>query len=84
MGAGIKALFWFASLALRRKAAANGVSYHYYFLHPNSTDLSELVAMVDAGPLKIIVDSHFPFEQIADAMAHLEAGHAKGKVVVTL
>jgi NADPH:quinone reductase-like Zn-dependent oxidoreductase len=84
MGMGIKALFWLASLGLRRKAAANGVSYHYYFLHPNSTDLSTLAAMVDAGTLKIIADRHFPFEQIADAMAYLEAGHAKGKVVVTL
>lgn len=84
MGTGIKALFWLASLGLRRKAAANGISYHYYFLHPRTSDLSELVAMVDAGTLKIVVDKSFPFERIADAMAYLEAGHAKGKVIVTL
>ncbi len=83
-GGAIKALFWLASLGLRRKAATNGVSYHYYFLHPRSADLSELVALVDAGKLKIVVDRSFAFENIADAMAHLEAGHAKGKVVVTL
>lgn len=84
MGAGLKALFWLASFGLRRKAAANGVSYHYYFLHPRSADLSELVALVDAGTLKIVVDKSFAFENIAEAMAHLEAGHAKGKVVVSL
>ena len=84
MGAGLKALFWLASFGLRRKAAANGVSYHYYFLHPRSADLSGLVALVDAGTLRIVVDKSFAFESIAEAMAHLEAGHAKGKVVVTL
>lgn len=84
MGTGLKALFWLASFGLRRKAAANGVSYHYYFLHPRTADLSELVALVDAGKLRIVIDRSFAFENIADAMAHLEAGHAKGKVVVTL
>ena len=84
IGAGLKILFWLASFGLRRKAGANGVSYHYYFLHPRSADLAALVGLVDAGTLKIVVDKTFAFEKITDAIAHLEAGHAKGKVIVTL
>lgn len=83
IGGGLKILFWLASFGLRRKAVKNGVSYHYYFLHPRSADLAVLAALVDAGTLKIVVDKTFPFEKIADAIAHLEAGHAKGKVIVT-
>jgi NADPH:quinone reductase-like Zn-dependent oxidoreductase len=83
IGTGLKALFWLASFGLRRKAAANGVSYHYYFLHPRSADLAALAAQVDAGTLKIVVDKSFTFENIADAIAHLEVGRAKGKVIVT-
>lgn len=84
IGAGLKVLFWLASFGLRRKAAANGVHYHYYFLHPRTADLTALAAMVDAGTLKIIVDRRFAFDKIAEAMAYSEAGRAKGKIIVTM
>ncbi|WP_343124674.1 zinc-binding dehydrogenase [Rhodanobacter sp. C05] len=58
--------------------------YRYLFMHPSSEDLSELARLVDAGALKAIVDSAYPFERIAEAMSRLEAGHAKGKIVVTM
>ena len=41
-------------------------------------------ALVDAGTLPVTIDREFPFEQIAEAMAYLEAGRAKGKVVVRM
>jgi NADPH:quinone reductase-like Zn-dependent oxidoreductase len=31
-----------------------------------------------------VMDQTFPFERIGDAMAHLESGRAKGKVVVQM
>ena len=40
--------------------------------------------LVDSGQLHRVTDQVFPFEQIADAFAYLEQGHAKGKVVVRL
>jgi NADPH:quinone reductase-like Zn-dependent oxidoreductase len=46
--------------------------------------VSELARLVDTGTVKVILDSVYPFERIADAMARLESGHAKGKIVVTL
>lgn len=83
-GAGLRALFWLASFALRRRAAANRVRYRYLFMHPSGTELAELVQLIDAGKLRLVVDSRYPFARIAEALAHLEAGHAKGKVVVML
>jgi NADPH:quinone reductase-like Zn-dependent oxidoreductase len=84
LGAHIAALFWLISFKLRRQARANGVTYRYWFMKPNGAQLAELVALVDAGTLRVTLDRTFPFAQTAEAMAHLEQGRAKGKVVVTL
>jgi len=83
-GLGLQALFWIASFSLRRRARQRGVRYRYLFMHPSGEDLSELARLVEAGAVNVIFDSVYPFECIADAMAKLESGHAKGKVVVTM
>lgn len=77
-------MFWAASFGLRRVAAKFGVTYRYLFMHASGAELSELVKWVDAGKLKIIVDRKFDFADIAEAMAYLEAGRAKGKVIVKI
>jgi alcohol dehydrogenase len=53
-------------------------------MHPSGDDLDVLARLVDGGQLKPVTDRVFPFEQIADAFAYLEEGHAKGKVTVRL
>lgn len=83
-GLGLQALFWVASFSLRRRARQHGVRYRYLFMHPSGEDLSELARLVDAGAIKVIVDSVYPFGHIADAMDKLESGRAKGKIVVTM
>jgi alcohol dehydrogenase len=56
----------------------------HLFMHPSGADLEVLSGLVDDGRLRPVIDRVFPFEQIADAFAYLEQGHAKGKVVVQL
>jgi alcohol dehydrogenase len=83
-GLGLQALFWVASFSLRRCAHRYGVRYRYLFMHPSGKDLAKLAGLIDAGKLEVIVDSVYPFERIAEAMSLLEAGHAKGKIVVAM
>ena len=47
--------------------------------------LSDFIAegLVKNG-VKIIVDKTYPFANISDALAHVESGRAKGKIVVTM
>jgi alcohol dehydrogenase len=83
-GHGLAALFWVISLTTRRRAARHGVHYRYLFMHPSGTDLATLASLIDAGQLEVVVDRVFPFDEAPAAMAYLEAGHAKGKVVLAL
>ncbi|MEZ4454229.1 MAG: NADP-dependent oxidoreductase [Nannocystaceae bacterium] len=83
-GLGLQALFWAASFGLRAKARRHGVRYRYLFMRPDGDDLAELARMNEAGALEVVVDRVLPFAEIAAAMAHLESGRAKGKVIVRM
>ena len=83
-GAGLVTLFWLVSLGTRLAARRRWVRYRYLFMHPSGEDLAELGGLIDAGRLEVVADRVFPFAQVAEAVAYLESGHAKGKVVVRM
>jgi NADPH:quinone reductase-like Zn-dependent oxidoreductase len=43
-----------------------------------------LQALYEKGALRPMLDRTFPFDDTIDAMAYVEAGRAKGKVVVVM
>jgi alcohol dehydrogenase len=53
-------------------------------MHPSGADLAHLASLIDAKTIEVVVDRVFPFAEIKDAIAYLETGHAKGKVVVAM
>jgi NADPH:quinone reductase-like Zn-dependent oxidoreductase len=83
-GAGLAALFFIASLTTRLRAARHGVSYRYLFMHPSGADLGYLASLIDAKKLEVVIDRVFPFAEAKEAMAYLETGRAKGKVVLAM
>jgi NADPH:quinone reductase-like Zn-dependent oxidoreductase len=70
------------SSGVRRKARRLGVDYSFLFMKANGPQLREITHLFDAGALRPVMDRIFPFESTNEAMAYLEAGRAKGKVVV--
>jgi len=50
----------------------------------NQADLTLLGNLMQAGKVKPVIDRQYRFNQIGEAIGYLEAGHARGKVVVTL
>jgi NADPH:quinone reductase-like Zn-dependent oxidoreductase len=45
-------------------------------------DVARLARLAEAGAYRPVVERVFPLEEAAKAMGHLEAGHARGKLVV--
>jgi NADPH:quinone reductase-like Zn-dependent oxidoreductase len=49
----------------------------------NERDLPAIAEMIENGLVTPVIDSRFPLRDTAKAIAHLEEGHARGKVIVT-
>jgi len=79
----LAAIFWAISTGVRRRARRAGVGYRYLFMHPSGNDLAELAGLIEQGRLRVVIDKKYPFAEIANALAYVESGRAKGKVVVT-
>src|SRR6266478_6377074 len=80
----LSAAFWIISYGIRSRARRAGIGYRYLFMHPNGRDLAQLSELIEQEKLKIIVDKTYPFARISEALAYVESGHAKGKVVVRM
>jgi len=50
----------------------------------NQKDLAVLGDLAAAGKLRPVIDRSYRLEEVADALRYLEAGHARGKVIVTV
>ena len=66
----------------RKQAKQHGVSYSFLFMHPDGEQLRQITALVEAGAIQPVIDKVFRFEQTQDALAYVETGRAKGKVVI--
>jgi NADPH:quinone reductase-like Zn-dependent oxidoreductase len=80
----LAAVFWMISTGIRSRARRAGISYRYLFMHPSGSDLAQLAELIEQGKLKVIVDKTYLFANISEALAYVENGRAKGKVVVTM
>ena len=47
-------------------------------------DLLAVTELVDAGALRPVIDRTYPMTETAAGLRHVEAGHARGKVVITV
>jgi NADPH:quinone reductase-like Zn-dependent oxidoreductase len=74
----------FLSYGVRVKAKRHQVNYSFLFMRANGDQLAEITALIDSGIIRPVVDRVFPFESIDEAMAYVEGGRAKGKVVVNV
>ena len=70
------------SYRIRRRAKRHHVSYTFLFMRPSGDQLREIGALIDSGIIRPVVDRVFPFESTKEALAYVEKGRAKGKVIV--
>ena len=55
-----------------------------YLSKPNHRDLVVLKELVESGKLTPVIDKTYPLQETAAALRHIEHGHARGKVVITV
>jgi len=51
-------------------------------MRASGDQLREITSLIDAGIIQPVLDRVFPFESTNEAMAYVEKGRAKGKVVI--
>jgi NADPH:quinone reductase-like Zn-dependent oxidoreductase len=80
---------WFVKLATRllsfgarRKAKSLDTTFSFLFMKANGGQLRQIAALIDTGHLRPVVDRIFPFPSTNEALAYVETGRAKGKVVI--
>jgi len=49
---------------------------------PTSADFERLGALLESAAVRPVVERRYPFAGVAEALAYVEGGHARGKVVV--
>src|SRR5947207_1793932 len=77
-------VFGLLSRKIIRHARKRGVEYSFLFVHPDGQQLAEIGELLEAGRIRPVIDKIFPFNQAKEALAYLEKGRAKGKVVVQM
>ncbi|MFG6109656.1 NADP-dependent oxidoreductase [Stenotrophomonas nematodicola] len=80
----LKQVMRLLSHGIRSKAKKKGVTYTFVFMRADGAQLSSITSLVESGALAPVIDRVFPFQDTQGALAYVESGRAKGKVVVEL
>jgi len=77
-------VFWLMSHKIIRQARQLSTKYSFLFVHRDGDQLAEIGKIVEAGHIVPVIDKVFFFDQTKEALAYLEQGRSKGKVVVKI
>jgi NADPH:quinone reductase-like Zn-dependent oxidoreductase len=80
----IRQVLALTSRRIRSKARARKVDYSFLFMRADGDQLGRITALIEAGAIRAVNDRVVPFEALNDAMAYVETGRAKGKVVLSV
>jgi NADPH:quinone reductase-like Zn-dependent oxidoreductase len=72
------------SAGVRKRATRLGVNFSFLFMKAHGEQLGEITKLVESGFIRPVIDKVFPFEQTNEAISYVEAGRAKGKVVIQI
>jgi NADPH:quinone reductase-like Zn-dependent oxidoreductase len=82
LGPVIRLALRFMNRKITAQARARGVTYRYLFMDPSGEQLARIAALVEAGKIRALVDKTFPLAEAGAAVAAVESGRTRGKVVL--
>lgn len=80
----LKIVLYLLSYTTRRKAKALGVHYSFLFMRAEGSQLANITKLIDNRVIRPVMDKVFPFDEANEALAYVESGRAKGKVVIKI
>lgn len=72
------------SFSVRRQAQRLQVGYAFLFMKASGSQLRQITPLIESGAIHPVIDKVFPFDATNEALAYVESGRAKGKVVIKL
>lgn len=70
------------SFGVRRQARRLGVAYDFLFMKASGRQLRQITPLIESEAIRPVIDKVFPFNATNEALAYVESGRAKGKVVI--
>jgi len=58
--------------------------FKFLIANVNRDDLTTFCGLIEGGKITPVIDRRYPLTETADAIAYVEAGHARAKVVITI
>ena len=78
----VKQVMRVLSFGTRRRAKHLNVDYSFLFMKASGSQLRQITPLIESGAIHPVIDKVFPFEATNEALAYVESGRAKGKVVI--
>ena len=78
----VRIAVWLMGRKVYAASRQAGADYCWFFTESSGEQLREITALVERGAIKPVIDREFAFEQLPDALGYLEAGRARGKVLL--
>ncbi|MEX3689990.1 NADP-dependent oxidoreductase [Paraburkholderia sp. BR14263] len=80
----LRAAMHLLSYRIRKAARRRNVDYSFLFMRADGDQLTQIAGLFDSAAIKPVIDRIFPFESTREALAYVETGRAKGKVVIKI
>lgn len=72
------------SRKIRSMARQCGAAYSFMFVRTDGAQLAAIGKLLETGAIRPVIDQVYPFAQAKEALAYLDQGRARGKVVVRM
>jgi NADPH:quinone reductase-like Zn-dependent oxidoreductase len=71
-------------LLLRRLLSGGGKKFRFFIAKINQKDLNILKDLLETKKVRSVIDRPYTLNELGEAMHHLEQGHARGKIIITV